>query len=133
MPTNKFILGLQPSPLSVGFILLPHFTLLPFAAFVDALRLAADEGDQSRQILCKWTVMGSQLNNITSSCGITVQPWVSFRDPSEFDYVVVVGGLTHKGSVVSSSLINYLQLAACRTYLRKNSYKNTWKVYGAVA
>ncbi|WP_444678706.1 hypothetical protein [Halomonas sp. E19] len=31
-------------PLSVGFVLLHRFTLLPFAAFVDCLRLAADEG-----------------------------------------------------------------------------------------
>ena len=41
--------------LSVGFVLMPSFTLLPFSAFVDALRLAADEGDQSQQINCQWT------------------------------------------------------------------------------
>lgn len=32
----------------VGFILVPQFTLMAFAGFVDALRLAADEGDRSR-------------------------------------------------------------------------------------
>lgn len=34
----------REEPLSIGFILLHRFTLLPFAAFVDCLRLAADEG-----------------------------------------------------------------------------------------
>ena len=37
--------------LRVGFLLTPRFTLVAFAGFVDALRLAADEGDRSRQRL----------------------------------------------------------------------------------
>ncbi len=49
----------QGEPLSVGFVLLHRFTLLPFAAFVDCLRLAADEGDRSRQLRCHWTFMTS--------------------------------------------------------------------------
>ena len=86
--------NLQPSPsLSVGFVLMPSFTLLPFSAFIDALRLAADEGDHSEQIHCRWTIMGPNLNPINSSSGVTVQPWETYRDPAEFDYIVVVGGL----------------------------------------
>lgn len=100
------------SHLSVGFILLPHFTLSPFAAFVDALRLAADEGDQSRQIHCQWTVMHTSLDSIESSCGVKVQPWETLRDPSAFDYIVVVGGLLHQGPTVSQAVIDYLCLAA---------------------
>lgn len=42
--------------LRVAFVLLPNFTLLPFAGFMDVLRLAADEGDRSRQIACRWVV-----------------------------------------------------------------------------
>lgn len=42
--------------LAVGFVLMPSFTLLPFSAFIDALRLAADEGDKSRQVNCQWTI-----------------------------------------------------------------------------
>jgi transcriptional regulator GlxA family with amidase domain len=93
----------------VGFILLPHFTLLPFAAFIDALRLAADEGDQSRQINCRWTVMGESTAEVDSSCGVSVRPWEEFRDPAEFDYIVVVGGLLHQGPTVSRKLVAYLQ------------------------
>jgi len=37
--------------LRVGFVLTPRFTLTAFAGFIDALRLAADEGDRSRQIV----------------------------------------------------------------------------------
>ncbi len=102
------------SQLSVGFILLPHFTLLPFAAFIDALRLAADEGDQSRQINCRWTVMGETADEVASSCGVSVRPWEEFRDPASFDYIVVVGGLLHQGPVVSCELISYLQAAAAQ-------------------
>lgn len=102
----------SPSHLSVGFILLPHFTLSPFAAFIDALRLAADDGDQSRQINCQWTVMGTSLDNIASSCGVNVQPWELLRAPEQFDYIVVVGGLLHQGPTVSQPVMDYLQQAA---------------------
>ena len=101
----------QASHLRVGFVLLPHFTLLPFAGFIDSLRLAADEGDHSRQINCQWTVMGPQLNEVESSCGVSVRPWVVFRDPGEFDYIVVVGGLLHQGSIASDAVLEYLQRA----------------------
>jgi transcriptional regulator GlxA family with amidase domain len=79
--------------LAVGFVLMPSFTLLPFSAFIDALRLAADEGDKSRQVNCQWTVMGPDLAPVSSSAGVTVKPWETYRDPSDFDYIVVVGGL----------------------------------------
>ncbi len=98
--------------LSVGFVLLPHFTLLPFAAFIDALRIAADEGDQSRQINCRWTVMGPDLEEVDSSCCVNVRPWETFRPPKEFDYIVVVGGLLHQGPTTSKAVLDYLRLAA---------------------
>lgn len=97
--------------LSVGFVLMPSFTLLPFSAFVDALRLAADEGDQSQQINCHWTVMGQTLEPIASSCGVSVQPWETYRDPANFDYIVVVGGLLPHTLQGSQHVINYLQRA----------------------
>ena len=95
--------------LSVGFVLMPSFTLLPFSAFVDALRLAADEGDQSRQINCQWALMGHTLEAITSSSGVAVQPWETYRDPADFDYVVVVGGLLDNTLKGSQHVIDYLQ------------------------
>ena len=69
--------------LNIGFILVPNFTMLPFAAFIDAIRLAADEGDRSRQIACRWTVMGESQGSITASCGVSIATWEPYRDPRE--------------------------------------------------
>ena len=84
--------------LSVALVPLPYFTLFPFAGFVDTLRLAADEGDLSRPRACRWTIMAPETVPIPSSCGAQVTPWETFDDPSRFDYVVVVGGLLHRGA-----------------------------------
>ncbi len=79
--------------LAVGFILARRFTLCAFANFVDVLRLAADEGDRSRPILCDWSILSETMDPVPSSCGVSVQPGDRLGDPSRFDYVVVVGGL----------------------------------------
>jgi transcriptional regulator GlxA family with amidase domain len=79
--------------LSVGFILARRFTLCAFANFVDVLRLAADEGDRSRPILCRWAVLSDSMAPVLSSCGVAVQPHEHLGDPGRFDYIVVVGGL----------------------------------------
>src|ERR1700741_465117 len=86
--------------LRVGFLLAPRFTLTAFAGFVDALRLAADEGDRSRRIRCDWDILGRPDEAIVSSCGAAVQPWAEMNEPSRYDYIVVVGGLLHGGQKV---------------------------------
>ena len=103
--------SLNSAHLAVGFVLMPSFTLLPFSAFIDALRLAADEGDQSRQINCQWTVMGPTLEPISSSAGVTVKPWETYRNPADFDYIVVVGGLLDNTLGGSEHVVDYLQQA----------------------
>ena len=100
--------------LSVGFILLPEFTLLPFAAFVDCLRLAADEGDSSRQIHVRWRVLGNTARPVRASCGVQIPAWEAFGDPARFDYIVVVGGLLHHGPPADADTIDYLRLADAR-------------------
>lgn len=57
---------------SVAFFPCPHFTLMPFAAIVDALRLTADDGDGSRQMHCRWAIAGPSLEPVEASCGIKV-------------------------------------------------------------
>lgn len=98
--------------LSVGFILAKRFTLCAFANFVDVLRLAADEGDRSRPIMCEWTVLSDTLNAVPSSCGIAVQPNERLGDPAKFDYIVVIGGLIDEIPNLSPAYIQYLQRAA---------------------
>ncbi|WP_459625520.1 GlxA family transcriptional regulator [Burkholderia sp. 3C] len=79
--------------LSVAIVLWPKFPLLSLAGLCDALRHAADRGDQSRQLRCLWTIVGIEGETIESSCGIPVPVQTPFPDPSRFDYVVVIGGL----------------------------------------
>jgi hypothetical protein len=58
--------------LSVGILLWPRFPLLSLAGLSDALRHAADVGDQSRQLRCTWTVLGVGAESVPSSCGVAV-------------------------------------------------------------
>lgn len=98
--------------LRVGFLLLPRFTLTAFSGFVDALRLAADEGDRSRPLHCQWAVLGSDGASIESSCGVSVLATAAMDDAEAFDYVVVVGGLLHGGQKVPRGIVSYLRRAA---------------------
>ncbi len=98
--------------LSVGFILANRFTLCAFANFVDVLRLAADEGDRSRQILCKWTVLSDTMDPVASSSGITVQAKERLGDPRRFHYIVVVGGLMDETPTLSQAYHRFLHEAA---------------------
>ena len=98
--------------LSVGFILAKRFTLCAFANFVDVLRLAADEGDRSRPILCDWSVLSDTMDPVPSSCGVTVQPNDRLGDPARFDYIVVVGGLLEEIPNISPAYTRFLERAA---------------------
>jgi transcriptional regulator GlxA family with amidase domain len=103
----------NPAPrLRVGFLLGRRFTLCAFANFVDVLRLAADEGDRSRPILCDWAVLSHSLDPIPSSCGVMIQPTAPLQAPEEFDYVVVVGGLIDEIPNLPRQSVRFLQAAA---------------------
>ena len=101
-----------PPKLRVGFVLAQRFTLTAFAGFVDALRLAADEGDRSRPLECSWEVLGDPDTPIVSSCGASVRPWGEMENPERFDYIVVVGGLLHGGQKVVPGTHAFLRSAA---------------------
>jgi transcriptional regulator GlxA family with amidase domain len=98
--------------LNVGFILARRFTLCALANFVDVLRLAADEGDRSRPILCSWRVLSPTMEPIASSCGITVQPEERLGDPARFDYLVVIGGLVDEIENLHPETVRFLVRAA---------------------
>lgn len=104
--------SVQTSALAVGFVLLQRFTLLPFAAFIDCLRLAADEGDHSRQLHCNWTLMTSVGHKVFASCGVAITSCVEFRDPANFDYIVVIGGIQEANNNVDQNTLDYLRHAA---------------------
>src|SRR6266850_2094729 len=98
-------------PLSVAFLLLPEFTLLALTGFIEALRHAADRGDRSRQLHCKWTILGTHLTPVRASCGIEVAPWEVLRPIPECDYLVVVGGLTSAHGRVQRELVDFIRRA----------------------
>jgi transcriptional regulator GlxA family with amidase domain len=102
-----------PRPkLRVGIILAPRFTLTSFAGFIDAIRLAADEADRSRQIDCQWAVLGNKNDQVVSSCGLVVTPGDTLHDPTRFDYIAIVGGLLHGGQKVLPGTYSFLRAAA---------------------
>ena len=98
--------------LNVGFILARRFTLCALGNFVDVLRLAADEGDRSRPILCAWSVLSPTIAPIASSSGIVVQPDERLGDPARFDYLVVVGGLVDEVENLHPETVRFLERAA---------------------
>lgn len=98
--------------LRVGFLLAPRFTLTAFAGFVDALRLAADEGDRSRPLHCRWDILGAE--PVSSSCGAVVTPTAPIPAVFDYDYLVVVGGLLHGGQRTPARLLAALRDAAAQ-------------------
>lgn len=102
----------ERAALSVGFILTNNFTLTALSTFIDGLRLAADDGDGSRQIRCRWTIMGARPNPVRASCGVEIARWEPLTDPRRFDYIVIVGGLLHTGPQFDDETLAYLRAAA---------------------
>lgn len=98
--------------LRVGFVLTHNFTLTAFSAFLDVLRLAADDGDHSRPISCSWHVMNTDRRPVMASCGVEIQPSSNWMAPESFDYVVVVGGLLHGKSPSNPNLDAYIRRVA---------------------
>lgn len=100
--------------LKIGFVLARSFTLSAFALFADTLRLASDELDRSGRILADWEVLGSTRHLITASCGVQVAPTSDFVDPSQFHYIVVVGGLLDTKPPIDQDTCNFLKEAAAK-------------------
>lgn len=95
--------------LDVGFVLLPAFTMTPFAALTDMLRLAADDGDRSRPRRARWRVVGAA--PVVGSAGFRIAPDEPVGDLSRFDTVVVCGGLLQGGHIPDRALLNALRNA----------------------
>lgn len=95
----------SPSPphanLNVAIVLADNFTLSAFSLFVDLIRLAADEGDGSRQRNACWAVLSEGRRSIRSSCGLAISASDNFGDPKQYDYIVVVGGLLRTENPIS--------------------------------
>lgn len=103
--------GIEPD-IRVAFILCPKFTLLPFAAFLDSLRHAADEADYSRQIYCSWKIIADDWQTpVTASCGAQILPQEPLGDFGDLTYVVVVGGMLPHCLGLSEPTRQYIRAA----------------------
>jgi transcriptional regulator GlxA family with amidase domain len=96
----------------VGLILADNFTLSAFALFTDHLRLAADEGDLSRPVRVRWSIMARSPDPIRASCGVMLTPTSGLLPPKDLDYVVVVGGILHAGRQIDTATGDYLRAVA---------------------
>jgi transcriptional regulator GlxA family with amidase domain len=101
-------------PLQIGFALLPAFTMTPFAALLDVLRLAADEADRSRPKRLQWRILAAGSEPVMASCGARIEPWGSFERPDRFDYLVVCGGLLQRDRRGDPALFDFLTEASAR-------------------
>ncbi|RFB81745.1 AraC family transcriptional regulator [Rhizobium leguminosarum bv. trifolii] len=100
------------SPLRVGIVATPNFTLMPLACFTDFLRLAGDEGDFSRRIYCDWELLSHTLDPILSSCGLELTPGRTYGDPRDYDFIVVHGGILHADHRIPPELYDFVTGAA---------------------
>jgi transcriptional regulator GlxA family with amidase domain len=101
----------RPS-LRVGVLLWPRFPLLSLAGLCDALRHAADVGDQSRPVRCTWQILGVPGTRVASSCGIEVPVQAGHSLQPGFDYIAVIGGLLSDMARVESSHARFVQHCA---------------------
>ncbi len=100
--------------LKVGFILLPGFDLLAFTGFIETLRQAVDLGDVGRSAWASWSIMAPDPAPVPSSCGASVIPGGTWRDPGEFNHLVVVGGRLSGVGASHRELPDYRARAAAR-------------------
>lgn len=99
------------SPLRVGIVAAPDFTLLSLSCFVDFLRLSSDERDYSRKIYCSWDLLSDNFDPIRSSCGIPMVPGQLFGDPCDYDFIVVHGGILHSTEAVPDACFRFIRQA----------------------
>ncbi|MCZ6655843.1 MAG: helix-turn-helix domain-containing protein [Gammaproteobacteria bacterium] len=95
-------------PLRVGIAPTPDFTLMSLSCLVEFLRLAGDESDFSRQIYCSWSLLSHDMEKIRASCGFEISPTATFDDPTNYDYVVVLGGILHSSLKVPDALYEFV-------------------------
>lgn len=98
--------------LSVGILLWPTFPMMSLTGVIEPLRHAADFADNSRPLHCRWSIMGGPGHSAVASCGIRVQADSPYINPTDFDYIVVIGGLLPHLRAASSQHRDYLRMAA---------------------
>lgn len=100
----------EPRPeLSIGILLWPGFPMMSLTGIIEPLRHAADFADNSQPVYCRWRVMGE---GATASCGIRVEADGGYLNPTDFDYIAVIGGLLRQIDKAPARHRDYLRAAS---------------------
>lgn len=106
-PTNTTGVEIQ-----VAIVLWPSFPLLSLTGIIESLRHAADIADRSRQIYCRWSVIGKKGSACRASCGTNIEADADYPAPEQFDYLFVVGGLLEQLNQAPQQHWEYIKQAA---------------------
>ncbi len=79
----------QEEPHSIGFLLLPNFSMLAFVSAVEPLRVANRLGGGN---LYRWEIVAAQGTSVTASNGMSLIADRSIQGPSRYAKVVVCAG-----------------------------------------
>ena len=110
---RRLLRAKDPRPdLSIGILLWPGFPMMSLTGILEPLRHAADFGDDSRPIHCRWSIMGDRSLAATASCGLRIQADAPYINPTDFHYVVVIGGLLQQMHAAPARHRDYLRAAA---------------------
>ncbi|GGF64197.1 GlxA family transcriptional regulator [Alteromonas lipolytica] len=88
----------------IGFVLLPHFTMMALTSAIEPLRMA---NQLSGRELYRWSLISRDGNPVTASDHMTVNVDHSYATDHAFDAVVVCGGVAIK-ETVSKADTNWL-------------------------
>ena len=102
----------RKADLSIGILLWPTFPMMSLTGIIEPLRHAADFADNSRPLHCRWSIMGAPGQAAVASCGIRVQADAPYINPTDFDYIAVIGGLLPHLRAEPSKHRDYLRVAA---------------------
>lgn len=102
----------RKADLSIGILLWPTFPMMSLTGIVEPLRHAADFADNSRPLHCRWSIMGTPGQGAVASCGIRVQTDAPYINPTDFDYIAVIGGLLPHLRAAPGKHRDYLRVAA---------------------
>lgn len=93
----------------IGFLMLPNFSMIAFTNAVEPLRMA---NHLSRKKLYRWSVLSCDGQPVAASNGLSVAPITAPADPSEYDLLIVCGGIQVREGVTDQVLSVIRRFAA---------------------
>ena len=83
------------SPRHIGFLLVPNFTMLAFSSAIEPLRMA---NQLSGKELFRWTAVSEDGKPVRASDGMSLAADCAIYEQSDFDTVIVCGGIAVRNS-----------------------------------